>query len=460
VSSVANLSSQLEKLVGSDRVRTSDAVLKEFTIAGRAPMAVLKPHSGEEVTEIVSFAAAEKVAVIACGARTKLELGMPPQRFDLALDMTGLCQIAHYDAGDLTVSVDAGMPLKDLAMALGAKKQFLPLAVPFSATSTIAGAIASGIDSTLRMQYGNSRDFLIGAEFVDGTGKQCKSGGRVVKNVTGYDLHKLLIGSLGTLGVITRLNFRTFPLPELRGAYIVTFPAMEAALNFHDSLLKSGLPFSNLELFDPQFSALLAGYSNQAGGGILGSPGKNTWHVFASFEAIAGVMDRIQRELQERCDRAQAAHNETLDARNSQQWSDALRESFDWLRSAAVNVVLLRIVLPQWAPRDVAELHQVLKQSTLRSAFALRACNVAYLALLSDGEDAQSNAAMERCVSDVYSCAAAKKGSATLLHSPAWLKDRINVWGTKRADFPLMQRVKRAFDPHNIFAPGRFVGGL
>jgi glycolate oxidase FAD binding subunit len=459
VSSIANLSGQLEKLVGSDRVHTSEAVRKGFAIAGRAPMAVLKPRAVEEVGEIVSFAAAEKLAVVACGSRSKLELG-PPQRYDLALDMTGLCQIAHYDPGDLTVGVDAGLPLKELSMALAEKNQFLPLAVPCSSTSTVGGAIASGIDSTLRQQYGTSRDFLIGAEFVDGTGKQCKSGGRVVKNVTGYDLHKLLIGSLGTLGVITRLNFRTFPHPESRGAYIATFPEMEAALNFHDSLLKSGLPFSNLELFDPQFSALLAGYSNQAGGGNLGSPGKNAWHVFASFEGIAGVMERIQRELQERCDRAQAAHNETLDARNSQQWSDALRESFDWLRSAAVNVALLRIVLPQWAPGDVAELHQALKQSPLRSAFALRACNVAYLAFRSEGEDAQTNGAMGRCVSDVRARVEAKKGNATLLHSPAWLKDRINVWGTKRADFPLMQRVKQAFDPHNIFAPGRFVGGI
>jgi glycolate oxidase FAD binding subunit len=460
VSSIGSLSGQLEKLVGSDRVHTSEAVLKEFAIAGRAPMAVLKPRAAEEVAEIVSFAAAENLAMIACGARTKLELGMPPQRYYLALDMTGLCQIAHYDPGDLTVSVDAGMPLRELSKALAEKNQFLPLAVPCSAASTVGGAVASGIDSTLRMQYGTSRDFLIGAEFVVGTGKRCKSGGRVVKNVSGYDLHKLLIGSLGTLGVITRLNFRTFPLPELRGAYIATFPAMEPALNFHDSLLKSGLPFSNLELFDPQYSALLAEYSNQAGGGIPRSTGKYAWHVYASFEGITEVMERIHRELRERYDQAQAARNETLDAQNSQQWNEALREAFAWLPSAAANVALLRIVLSQWVPGDVAELHQALKQSTLRSAFALRACNVAYLALLSDGEDVQTNAAMERCVSDVYARAAAMKGSTTLLHSPAWLKACANVWGTKGADFPLMQRVKQAFDPHNLFAPGRFVGGI
>ena len=460
MSSIANLSGQLEKLVGSDCVHASEAVLKEFAIAGRAPMAVLKPHSAEEVAEIANLAAAEKLAVVTCGSRTKLELGMPPQRYDLALDMTDLRRIAHYDPGDLTVSVDAGLPLIELAKALAAKKQFLPLAVPCSATSTIGGAIASGIDSTLRQQYGTARDSLIGAEFVDGTGKRCKSGGRVVKNVTGYDLHKLLIGSLGTLGIITRLNFRTFPLPELRSAFMAAFPAMEAALKFHSSLLNSGLPFSNQEIFDPQFSALFAENLSQAGAVVPESPGASGWQVFASFEGNAAVMERIQRELRERANQAQAARSETLDSKNSQKCSEALQEAFDWLRSAAPSVAVLRIVLPQWTPGDLAGIQNLPQPPSIRSAFTLRACNIAYLALLADSEDAQTNAATERCITDVRARVEAKRGNATLLHAPAGLKDRINAWGTENTDFPLMHRVKRAFDPHNIFAPGRFVGGL
>src|SRR5258708_4630518 len=200
MSSVANLSTRLEKLVGRNRVSATESSLQEFAIAGRAPMAVLKPRSAEEVAEIVSFAATEKLAVTACGSRSKLELGMPPQRYDLALDMTELSQIAHYDPGDLTVGVDAGMPLGELAKVLAAKNQFLPLAVPCSATSTIGGAIASGIDSTFRQQYGSARDFLIGAEFVDGTGKPGKSGGPLGEEGTRDTLRKLSIGSPWRLG--------------------------------------------------------------------------------------------------------------------------------------------------------------------------------------------------------------------------------------------------------------------
>jgi glycolate oxidase FAD binding subunit len=459
MSSTVSLPLRLEKLLGGGRVQFSESVLQTFSIAGRAPMAVLKPRSAEEVAEIVSFAVAENLAVLACGSRSKLDLGPPPRRYDLALDMTGLRQIAHYDPGDLTVSVDAGMPLRELAKVLGAKNQFLPLAVPFSATSTIGGAVASGIDSVLRQQYGTARDFLIGAEFVDGTGKKCKSGGRVVKNVTGYDLHKLLIGSLGTLGVVTRLNFRTFPLPESRGAHLSTFPTLEAALNFHSALLKSGLPFSNLELFDADFSTLLAASLNKTGGAPE-SLSASGWHVLACFEGNAAVMDRIRRELQERSERMQAARSEPIDGQFAQQLEEAFREAFDWLRRSAPSVALLRIVLPRIASGDVAELVDRSHPSLPRAAFALRACGVAYLALLADEEDALANATLEREVIRIFSRVEEKRGSATLLHAPPWFKERAGVWGPKRADLPMMQRVKQAFDPHNIFAPGRFVGGI
>jgi glycolate oxidase FAD binding subunit len=459
MSSAVSLPTRLEKLVGSDRVRATESALQGFAIAGHAPMAVLKPRLAEEVAEIVSFAVAENLAVVACGSRSKLELGMPPRRYDLALDMTDLRQIAHYDPGDLTVSVDAGMPLHELAKVLGAKNQFLPLAVPFSATSTIGGAIASGIDSALRQQYGTARDFLIGAEFVDGAGKQCKSGGRVVKNVTGYDLHKLLIGSLGTLGVVTRLNFRTFPLPDMRGAHLSTFPTLEAALDFHASLLKCGLPFANLELFDSEFSALLAASLNRTGEARESLPASG-WRVLACFEGNPEVMDRIQRELKERSGRMRAAPSEPIDGQPAQQLEEAFREAFDWLRRAAPSVALLRIVLPRIASGDVAELLDRSQPLLPRSAFALRACGVAYLALLADAEDAPANATLEREVTRLFSRVEEKKGSAMLLHAPQRLKERLSVWGAKRGDFQMMQRVKQAFDPHNIFVPGRFVGGI
>src|SRR6267143_3189650 len=200
----ANVPARLESIVGASQVLTNAASCANYAV-------VEIPASAEEVAEIVRFAALEKLALIPCGNRTKLAIGMPPSRYDIALDMTAPDQIPHYDPGDLTVSAEAGIPLAKLNSALNEHSQFLPLLVPWYSRSTIGGTIASGLHSPLRQFYGTARDFLIGAEFGTGSGALTKSGGRVVKNVTGYDLHKLLIGSLGTLAVITRLNFRTFP---------------------------------------------------------------------------------------------------------------------------------------------------------------------------------------------------------------------------------------------------------
>ena len=115
----------------------------------------------------------------------------------------------------------------------------MPLAVPFLAHATIGGLVASGVDSPLRQFYGTARDFLLGMEFVTGEGAVAKSGGRVVKNVTGYDIHKLMIGSLGTLGVITHVNFRTFPLPIRSRGFVARFATAERAFDMRDRVARS-----------------------------------------------------------------------------------------------------------------------------------------------------------------------------------------------------------------------------
>src|SRR5216684_1499450 len=183
---------------------------------------------------------------------------MPPSRYDVALDMTGLHQIAHYDPADLTLSAGAGTPIAKLNATLFEHQQFLPLLVPWYSRSTIGGTIASGIDSPLRQFYGTARDFLIGAEFIDGKGNLCKSGGRVVKNVTGYDLHKLLIGSLGTLAVITRLNFRTFPSPPASRGFVASFPSAEGALALRRAISESPLNPLTLDVLSPGLAQIFA----------------------------------------------------------------------------------------------------------------------------------------------------------------------------------------------------------
>jgi len=374
--------------------------------------------------------------------------------------MTALHDIAHFDPADLTLSVDAGIPLRQLAKVLAEQRQFLPLAIPCYETSTVAGALASGIDSTLRKQYGTARDFLIGAEFVDGKGALCKSGGRVVKNVTGYDLHKLLIGSLGTLAVITRLNFRTFTLPQTHGGHLACFSNLEGASAYRDAIEKSGLPLANLETLSPEMVALTASVLRETNAEFAGRLDPAKLCVYASFEGTNAVVPRIARDLQKLANEAAAANGVILDAASDAHLGSVLREAFDWLRWASPGVALFRMALPQSKPGDLAGLLCVAQESALRGALLLRAAAIIYFVLLAESEDESALRALENAAAQVFSHAAAGQGHATLLHAPSKLKSRVNVWGPKRADLGMMQRVKHSFDPHNIFAPGRFVGGI
>lgn len=456
----ANLSARLEGLLGSVRVLDSEMESRNWAIAGRTPQVVVRPRRAEEVAEIVRFAAAEKLAVVCCGSRSKLAMGMPPRRYDLAVDLTGLLQIAHYDPADLTLSVDAGLPLAELTEVLAAQNQFLPLAVPCFARATIGGSVASGIDSAWRLQYGTARDLLIGAEFVDGTGRICRSGGRVVKNVTGYDLHKLLIGSLGTLAAITRLNFRTYPLPEVKAGFLASFSSPDTALAFRRDILDSGLPFAGVDLFDAHFGGLFTKMLKKANAPKIELLSEGRWYVYAAFGGNEAVVRRLQRELRERAMKSNATRGELLDAHADQLWSGELRESFDWLRVAAPDVTLLRIAQQRITSPDLAELLRVHPPAAFRSALLLSGSGTALLALLCQNDEEVERTTLESSVKEILSYVNGKQASATIPHAPDWLKERCNVWGALRPDFPLLQRVKASFDPQNVFSPGRFVGGL
>ena len=159
----SDVASRLAKAIGAKRVVAAAEELATFAVGGIAPSAIVRPTSPEEAAEVVRFAVSEKLAVLPLGSRSKCELGMSPERYDIAIDMTAMREIAHYDPGDLTLSVDAGMPLRELEIYLKEKGQFLPLAVPCFEGTTAAGVVASGIDSALQFHEYSDRILFWGA---------------------------------------------------------------------------------------------------------------------------------------------------------------------------------------------------------------------------------------------------------------------------------------------------------
>jgi glycolate oxidase FAD binding subunit len=469
-----NPSDRLASVVGADRIERNTAALSPYAIDEHKPSIAVKPATSEETAEVVRFALKENLAIIPCGSRSKLQIGNIPARYDIALDMTALNGIANYDPGDLTVSLDAGCTLKTIAAALNPQNQFLPLPSAYGENATVAGTIASGVDSHLRQFYGTVRDFLVGAEFIDGTGAQCKSGGRVVKNVTGYDLHKLLIGGLGTLGIITRLNFRTFPSLNSSGsqteAFTADFPDARSAVDFRHKIAASPFTPDAIEILSPETVAIIDRSAQDF------SPARSTaWQVVVAFHGTPELRARYVKALSEFA---------TQKGNISSSGSEPLAfHAIAHLRSASPFATIFKITqLPENLPELFAALRAAADQAYLPHALFARALGVTYFALLPvdpsmhlamaqlqaaldphnvaqmlAGEHQRIFTALRDAAAKISMMCSEKSAAAQLLFAPTQLKRELQIPGADRLDVPAMRKLQAAFDPQNIFAPGRLL---
>ena len=456
-----NVATRLESVVGAARVNGSSEFCTEFAVDGLVPSAVAVPASSAEVVQIVRFAKSEKLALIPCGRRTKLGIGMPPVRYDIALDMTGLNQIAYYDPGDLTLSVDSGMSLTELSDALAQQKQFVPLAVPFFEECTVGGTVASNIGSSLRPGYGSARDFLLGAEFVNGAGTFTKSGGRVVKNVTGYDLHKLLIGSLGTLAAITRLNLRTFPLPDGYGHLVSTFSSVDSVVRFQAMVSKSPLTPSSFEILGPEAAhAVAAGFKEHRDSAWPSWFMHGAWHVCVGFEGAETVLRRYSSELVHCAQQCGASSYRLLGESDQKSFPVGLRELIKLLSRSGPAATIFKINAVPGFSADVSMLDALAARFSIPSYIFANSSGPLYFALAPNDLDDKTIGSLAEIAAGVFEYAAEHNGSASILFCPTALKRVVNIWGPARNDAALMRRVKNAFDPENVFVPGRFVAGI
>ncbi|HWG45298.1 MAG TPA: FAD-binding oxidoreductase [Gemmataceae bacterium] len=192
------------------------------------PLSVEQPHSIAELGDLVRRAAAEKQAVYPLGGQTLIDIGLPPIRPGFAVDLRGLSQVIDYPARDMTITVQAGITLAKLQSLLATENQRLPIDVPHPEQATLGGVLATNISGSRRLGFGTLRDYVIGISTINDEGQEVKAGGRVVKNVAGYDLCKLHIGALGTLGIISQVTLKLRPRPE--GKALVTFGCATEAL--------------------------------------------------------------------------------------------------------------------------------------------------------------------------------------------------------------------------------------
>jgi len=444
---------RLERFAGEDRITAQAEALERYEVDGARPLAAVEPASADELVELVRFAAAEKLAIIPTGSGTKLHQGMPPERYELAVDLRRLNRVLAYEPGDLTVSVEAGTRLRDLAGVLNEQQQFLPLAVPYASQATIGGILATNSPSPLRERYGGARDFVIGMEFVTGDGRRAKSGGRVVKNVAGYDLHKLMIGAFGTLGIITSANFKTFPLPRAMGTWTAEFAEPSGALRFRAAVAQSRLRPHAFDLACPEAARLLALNSGTSRAQAA------RWMALIMAGGSDRAVERHGREFERLASAAGASSFARLAPEESAARRERLQEFPALVAEASAAATLVKCsVVPSQFPALQEQARQIADGHELRSARIVRAAGLIYCALLPESRQLIARVAI--AAAELFEAARQAGGHAVIERCPTELKRRVNVWGAAGEELKLMEKLKAVFDPAGILAPGRYLGGI
>jgi glycolate oxidase FAD binding subunit len=427
------------------------------------PFAAIRPESTAQIAEIIKFAAAEKLGVVATGGRTKLNIGLPPKRYDLALDMSALNKIIAYDPGDLTLSVEAGLRLTILGETLAKHRQFLPLAVPYHRQTTMGGIVASGVDGPLRQCYGTARDFLLGIEFVTGEGISAKSGGRVVKNVTGYDIHKLMIGALGTLGIITRLNFKTFPVPTAGRGFVARFPSSRQACEMRNRIACSQLTPLTLDILSPGVTEL---FESQTASRFESEPmpanvlSRTEWAISVGFAGNEKARERYQSHLQ-RIAEESGGSGAPLPEKSLAAAFARKREFVPIALASSPATTIFKIsVLPAKMNDALAAAQKAAQANSLRWAALARGLGIIYFVLLPAALDGETKLHVENTTSAIHDACVKLGGQSIIPWCPTAWKKNLKIWGPENPNFPQMQKIKAVFDPQGILSPGRFVGGL
>ena len=389
---------------------------EEFAVDGLKPLLVARPESQARVSTVLRVARESGASVIPRGGGTLMALGMPPERYDVALDLRGLNSVVEYEPADLTVTVEAGMEIERLASVLRERGQMLPLGTFRDRHTTIGGVLATNLHSPgFRHMYGAARDLCIGMTVALSSGEIVKSGGRVVKNVAGYDMGKLHIGALGTLGVILQASFKVVPEPAASS---------------------SGVVRARREELEKLLGALLEARLALRSASMTRDASEHVWRLNVGFAGSEAAVERSQREF--RATAGDSQDNGRL---------DAMSQAYSAVQS---DPVCVRVTVPAASTGEIAAAladagASVVAEPTLGSAH---------------GSWTDSPPVSAAAIEALRRLAVGVGGALVIERAPVELKQGAGVWGEPRADFALMQRLKGQFDPTATLNPGRFLGGI
>lgn len=472
------------ELVGSAALLPESA-LEGWPAGPPPPQAIVAPGSEEEVARVLARATAEGWRVLPAGLCTWMEGAGTPE-VDLILSTRRLSGMADYEPSDLTFSAGGGIPWSTLSAATRSNGQWLPLDPPGHGRGTLGAAAATGVSGPLKHAYGAPRDHILGLTLVSGDGRILKWGGRVVKNVAGFDVTRLSVGSWGTLGIITSVSARLFPVPEEEVTLLLPGPSAEALLALARDLAGSPLPFAAVELLDPlpPHLSTVRGAGGDGDGdmpvrrGGEAEPGRAAvaLRLLGSAAQVAEMEARVVREVGESASESRGRLR--LKSAESRAFHETLSE---WEGGAAL--VLRLSLLPSRLERLLEEVRDLLPdlsaatgpgpagegagghwqgdgspESRISEGPRLAVhvgWGVLRVAVPAISRGSETRDAVVRRLAGLRERLEAEGGSLTVSRGPADLMKVVKPWGTPGPEQSLMRGLKAEFDPSGILAPGR-----
>lgn len=434
------IAQQLEKILGSSAIcswTNLEASRQEQIVQSTAPASqidyIVYPETVAELAEVMACAYQNRWRVLPFGSGSKLNWGGLVAGVNLAVSTERLNQLVDHAAGDLTITAEAGMKFAELQRILASAGQFLAIDPSYPETATLGGIVATGDTGSLRQRYNGVRDQLIGFSLIRSDGQLAKAGGRVVKNVAGYDLMKLFTGSYGTLGIISQVTFRVYPLPSSSQTVLLAGEA-DTIATAAQTLLASALTPTAADLLSAQCVKQL---EMVAGMGLL-----------VRFQSVAeSVKQQSERVIE--LGQTLGLKSTTFVAADEA----ALWQRFqEQMRSTPKNSeILCKIgVRPSEAVAVLTQLNTLFPNTGLSLIHAGSGLGLIRAA----GEDAINWLAKMRSICE------SSGGFLSILAGPASIKQQMDVWGYTGNALDLMRRIKQQFDPENLLSPERFVGKI
>jgi glycolate dehydrogenase FAD-binding subunit len=411
----------------------------QFALGGGAPQRAWRPKSVEALARLLAGCDARGEAVVLFGGNTLQAMAAPPARYDVAVSLKGLSGVVDYEPRDLTTGVLAGTTLVELGRTLHAHRQFLPIDAPRAGAGTVGGALAAGWAGPRRRTYGAARDLVIGSTVVLADGTIAKAGGMVVKNVSGYDMSKLYVGSFGTLAALTRINFKTLPLPQVQRGAIARLPERTRV---------RALAHLSALAIEPSLAVAVSGFEKEIDGdeGLEG-------RLILLYEGSEATIDRAIRDLRSALGAAGVPATRCVD-RNAAELVQRVVDAYV-APGKAGSVTYRHAGLPSdvdaraAAIVALAQLHEI----GCETICDLSTGDVIARAAPRDGTLAHGVMPFADALRDAYP-------EARVLQASPELRGEIDPWGAPPAALALMRTIKQRFDPRGTLGPGRFAGGI